>query len=402
MFRIGKFEDYKNAVKDCDHFKVYEKDDYYVINYHLSDNTTFPDPNEDGISNEEKINRILRRDCRGIIFDKEGNLIRLPYHKFFNLNEKEETNIKNVDFSRSHVILEKLDGSMVTPLVIAGHLRWATKAGITDTSMEAEVFVSTRPQYKMFSIMCLENNCLPIFEWCSRKNRIVIDYPEDNLILTAIRYFNLPQKWKGNDISGHYEPYLTMKELARVCDIPVVRCVYDGSKPIDKFIEEDIKNQEGLEGVVIRFDDGQMIKVKSEWYCQLHKMKDDLTHEKNVIRLILEEKVDDLLPFLLEDDKKRILNFQHDFLTSLHGKIGVLYECCKLIYSEMTRKEFALFDSKSYSPLEKSIIFNCWDCDKELLKEEIEKNVISIILKNLGSQSNVDKVRSLWYELKWE
>jgi RNA ligase len=233
MFEIGKFEDYKKAIADCDHFKVYEKDDYFVINYHLSDNTTFPDPNESGISTEERRNRILRRDCRGIIFDKEGKLIRLPYHKFFNLNEKEETNIKNVDFSKPHIILEKLDGSMVTPLTIAGNLRLATKAGITDTSMEAEVFIASRPQYDKFMQWSYEWYCLPIFEWCSRKNRIVVDYPVDNLILTAMRAEN-----------GKYIEYAEMKKIADSFGIPVVRCVYDGSKPVDRFIEEDIKNQE--------------------------------------------------------------------------------------------------------------------------------------------------------------
>lgn len=386
MFEIGKFEDYKKAIADCDHFKVYEKDDYFVINYHLSDNTTFPDPNEPGISEQESASRKMRRDCRGIIFDKEGNLIRLPYHKFFNLNEKEETNIKNVDFSKPHVILEKLDGSMVTPLMIAGNLRWATKAGITDTSMEAEVFVASRPQYKQFAYSCLESGIMPIFEWCSRKNRIVLDYAEDNLVLTAMRVSN----------TGDYLYYEYMKNLANLYNISVVRCVYDGEKPIDKFIEEDIKSQEGLEGIVIRFDNGNMIKVKSEWYCQLHKMKDNLTHEKNVIKLIIEEKVDDLLPFLLDEDKKRLLDFQRLFIENLKKKIYYLVNRCSQVY-KIDRKVYATSDHDDPS-LERSIIFNCWG---DPSKEKIEEAILRIISRNLGSQSNVDKIRSLWYNLNW-
>ena len=46
------------------------------------DKDTFPDPNK--LSGQDKVNAKLRRDCRGIIFDNDGNVIRKPFHKFLN------------------------------------------------------------------------------------------------------------------------------------------------------------------------------------------------------------------------------------------------------------------------------------------------------------------------------
>jgi hypothetical protein len=33
----------------------------------------------------------------------------------------------------------------------------------------------------------IDGDMTPIFEWCSRNQRIVVDYPEDMLVLTAVR-----------------------------------------------------------------------------------------------------------------------------------------------------------------------------------------------------------------------
>jgi len=45
----------------------------------------------------------------------------------------------------------------------------------------------TNKKYQQFAKWCIENRLTPIFEWCSRKQRIVIDYPEDKLVLLAVR-----------------------------------------------------------------------------------------------------------------------------------------------------------------------------------------------------------------------
>lgn len=368
-------------------FKVFEKDDYRTVNYVLSDNHTFPDPCEPGISEQEARDRAILRECRGIIFDYDGNLIRRSYHKFFNLGEREELNHDAVDFSQPHIVLEKLDGSMLTPLMVRGNMRWATKAGITDISMQAEEFVAKNPQYTRFARALVLANWMPIFEWCSRKNRIVIDHPEDQLILTAIRRFDSGEYMRHDLVEYHCEYY----------KIPLVRTVHDGKKHITKYIEEDIKDQEGIEGIVIRFNNGHMLKVKSSWYINLHKTKDDLRHEKNIIKMIMEEHIDDLLPFLIDVDKEKVEKYRQDFdyqyknvLKNLYGTIDNIKRL------NLTRKDFALSYAPRLNSLYASLVFACWDG-----KVSPEDALRVLIMKNLGSQANVDKIKPLLGNINW-
>jgi hypothetical protein len=71
-----------------------------------------------------------------------------------------------------------------------------SKMGITDVALQAEEFVGANPKYLDFASWCISNQLTPLFEWCSRKQKIVIDYPEDKLVLLAVR----------NNITGEYLP----------------------------------------------------------------------------------------------------------------------------------------------------------------------------------------------------
>lgn len=159
------------AIENRPEFSETDKGDYIVFNYHVSHEDSFDDP--------------IRRELRGLIFSPSGDVISRPFHKFFNLNEKEET--RNVDWSAPHHVLNKLDGSMIRFLKLGNTIRAATKMGLTDISAQVDEFVKTRPNYLLFVEECISLDYTAIFEWCSNKNRIVIEYPEDKLVLLAIR-----------------------------------------------------------------------------------------------------------------------------------------------------------------------------------------------------------------------
>jgi RNA ligase len=179
---INTIDDVLPAIKDRDEFIVSDKSDFIVCNYVVSEDKTFS--LEDSTNYGE-----IRRECRGLKFYPDGRIMSRPYHKFFNVNEKEETQSHLIDLSRGHKITKKLDGSMIHPVVMKnGSIRWATKMGITDVAMNAEIFIAKNPNYQQFAQYCIEHNLTPIFEWLSPKNQIVIHYSEDNLILLAIRH----------------------------------------------------------------------------------------------------------------------------------------------------------------------------------------------------------------------
>jgi RNA ligase len=199
--KLQHLDEVRAVVKDAKEFIIAEREWGFVVNYLVSGPDTFPGVHTAGGSPRMRAEatraKAIRRECRGLIFDKSGQLISRPYHKFFNVNERDETQIDRIDLGQPHVILEKLDGSMVRPVPIGDAYRLGTKMGVTDVSMQAEVWLVDHPNYDQFIRECLSNGLTPIFEWVSRKQRIVIDYPEDNLILTAIR----------NNFTGEYLPY---------------------------------------------------------------------------------------------------------------------------------------------------------------------------------------------------
>ena len=178
-------------IKDRTEFIVCEKDgDYTVINYVVQMSDTFPPVTDES--------HAILRELRGLIFKTStGEVLQRRLHKFFNVNEKDETQVSKIDFTQPHVILEKLDGSMITPVWTSDGLRWGTKMGVTQVALPVEEFVAEHPEYTLFAQHCLEMNVTPIFEWTSRKQTIVIDYPTDNLILIAIR----------DNVTGEYLPY---------------------------------------------------------------------------------------------------------------------------------------------------------------------------------------------------
>jgi RNA ligase len=186
---IDHLDDVRPAIAGRDEFIIAERDWGYVVNYMVAMTDTFP-------AIESKLDSI-RRECRGLLFHKDGRIMSRRLHKFFNVNERDETQFHGIDWNHPHVILEKLDGSMITPVVTDAGLRWGTKMGITDVGMGAELFVAENPQYQELAQWCIDNGKTPIFEWTSRKQRIVIDYEEDNLVLIAVR----------DNITGEYLPY---------------------------------------------------------------------------------------------------------------------------------------------------------------------------------------------------
>ena len=372
---INHIDDVLPAIADRDEFIVAKKDGYQVVNYAVMMEDSFPVV--------DSVEAALRRECRGLVFDLEGNLINRRFHKFFNVNERDETRYEHVDFSKPHVVLDKLDGSMVSPCIVNGHVRWMTKMGITDTAMQAETHTVRFQIYREFAEYMLKGGWTPIFEWVSRASRIVLDYPEDSLILTAIR----------NNETGRYLSWDKMIEYAEYWDMPLVTA-YDYK---DENILEIVRGLEDTEGVVIRFDDGHMLKVKADWYVLRHKSKDAITREKNVLDYIVNEKVDDVLPFLQAEDQSRLLKFQDEFWVGFNNMVAFYEGYCEQL-SRMDRKEWAVKEMperKQIDPHLPTVVFGWYD------NKPVRDTLLNIVRKSIGTQVKINQNRYLWGGSGW-
>ena len=380
--QIETIEDVLDDINGYDEIRVINKGDYTVINYAVAFENTFKWDSEDRHASS------IRRECRGLIFNKEGKLISRPYHKFFNAGEKEETQLNKINLYEPHVVLEKLDGSMIRPIYFPdGSFKLATKAGVTDIAEQAQIFVNFHKQYQKFIQYFKPFGMTPIFEWCSRKNRIVIDYPEDKLILTAIR----------DNVEGTYMKYNSMSLMAKTFSIPVVKAV-DGLavQNINLFVKQ-VREWEDSEGIVLRFDNGHMIKVKADDYVLRHKSKDQISQEKNVLQTILEDSVDDLVPLLTPEDASRLKAFQNAFWDSVTHTVmdmNDLYNAGNIMYPD--KKEFAVnFVQKMILPFHAPIMYAIRGGKPTM---EVIKEMIS---KSLTSQTKIDENRWLWGNLNW-
>ena len=207
---IQDIDQVKPLIEHKREFVLTQHDGYSIGQYLITKSDTFPP-----IKGNNALSSAILRECRGIAFDSQGKVISRPFHKFFNINEREETLLRNLDFSGGYDILEKLDGAMIRPIPLNGHYRLATKLGVSKQSLDAEVFIATRPEYDKLIRQALALNYTPIFEWCSPKLKSVVQYQQEQLTLLASRH-----NW-----TGQYLSLAQMREWVNdvAPDLPIVK-----------------------------------------------------------------------------------------------------------------------------------------------------------------------------------
>lgn len=316
----------------------------------------------------------LRRECRGLKFDLEtGDIVTRPHPKFFNVNEKPETQEYLIDWTRPHVVLDKLDGSFLTDFINrkTNVREWHTKMGNKDLSSKISHFISkTNLPYEEFCDVMRAENKTPTFEFCSRRNKIVLDYTKEELILTSIRDLH----------TGEIMSYWDMADLAGQYDIPVVKALEIKVDNIEEFLEQTYA-LEGVEGYVIRFDDGQQYKVKCHWYCETHDDRSELLTERDVWSMIVQDTLDDRLPFLDAETREQISAFSVQVNSAIQNYARELEKTIELARDTYgnDKKRFALeFMTQDFVlPYQRGIFYALWSGQdaNEVVKQYIGKNI---------------------------
>lgn len=321
---IRTIEDVLPHIEGRDEFVVAERDGYTVINYAVSMADTFD------MTGPDDVVGAMRRECRGLIFYPDGRLMSRPFHKFFNVNEREETQMHKIDLGHTHVIMEKMDGSMIRPLLVNGRLRLATKMGVTEVAEAAEKYLATRKDWAEIMIWlerCVKVGVTPIFEFIAPTNQIVISYSKPDLVLLAIRV---------NETGGYLvDQNDTPAGLTRV---PVYGSI-EGN--LADYIAR-ARMQENREGDIIRFADGHMMKIKNDWYVRIHKTMDKIRFDRHIVELILNEEVDDAIPMLPQHEADRVREFERRFADRLHSLVaGYERYYITVVASGLDRKRYA-------------------------------------------------------------
>lgn len=217
------------------------------------------------------------RECRGILFDPEGKVHHRTMHKFFNVGEKEHTRRENLDWSQLRRVMDKRDGSMITTSYYKGDLMVKSKKSFDSlVAQQARAFIEARPNYQAFIAELSALGQTPSWEWTTPRMRIVLPYDGDMLTLLHVR----------ENVTGEY---VDVTPLAHLHGIPLVDEVgLHGDALFDH-----LESLENAEGFVVQFQNGEMAKLKCEWYLKLHRTM-TFVRERDIAELVIMEQIDDL------------------------------------------------------------------------------------------------------------
>jgi RNA ligase len=200
----------------------------------------------------EKLWNEITLITRGLILDKDFNIVAKPFNKFFNLSEYLSNEIPNLPFD----VYEKMDGSL-------GILYWLNDKPYIATrgSFNSEQAIhATNILYNKYSHLFdkLDKNSTYLFEIIYPKNKIVVDYGsfDDLILLSVINNQNGDERL--DDIG-----FPIVKKYNGVCDLQKLKSLEENNK----------------EGFVVRFKNGFRVKVKFDEYVRLHKI---LTSVSNI------------------------------------------------------------------------------------------------------------------------
>lgn len=385
MFPIIKeIDDVRRYVGDHPNFVFIEGDcGNTYVDYVVQGDDTFPHMPAELL--DLNIRRVMMpRECRGIAFSSNtGYIVSRPFHKFFNLGERPETLFDALDWSKPFQAQVKLDGSMVRPIRFEGEApdwepyhRLATRKGITDVACEAELYSTFKEAGSIqgFCHIMWDRGCTPIFEWVAPNNRIVLKYDEPQLVLLGVRELQ----------SGNYLSYQRMQD-ARFYDIPIVP-LYEMNDPAQEI--EALRAMEGMEGVVLVFQDGTRVKVKTDWYAGLHRVKSRLARERDVVGMVMENTIDDALQLLTPDMRADLTDFQNRVIEVIGAYGADVRRDFEGRRAAGTRKDFAIGSAQEMHPIRRAIIFAAWDG-----KDDLDNIVRSMLQRHLGSNQMFRKVR---------
>ncbi len=256
---------------------------------------------------------ITAHEMRGLtfVFNEDGSLFNryILLKKFWNINQNEETTLNVLKDKKIKSISDKLDGSIASFIKLPnGEVVGKSKASfISEQALEINKIYKTNADIKRFVDYTLDNNLIAIFEYVSPMNKVVLDYSEPKLILLKLR----------NNISGEYID-IDSFDKSILANIDIAN--YEEIRTLEDILEE-YKTVENKEGCVIQFDDDYFIKIKTDWYFKKHRLfTESLTREDDIIRIILDEKLDDVLSQLGDSEVDK---FKREFILSIYDKINI-------------------------------------------------------------------------------
>jgi hypothetical protein len=217
-------------------------------------------------------------NCRGLILDEEGFIRGRSFKKFFSY-EQLNGQLPEGPF----IIEEKMDGSLVEVINYNGQAVVSTRG-----SFESE-------QAKLAKSLLAEQ-FLPVegetwvFELIGPDNAVVCRYPTNELVLLTVMNLDGTEQLFQRDYTTFRTPKIyTFSDLEEILNY-----------------EED-----NIEGFVLRYESGELVKIKTENYRNLHKYITGVSEKtiwehlkEGTFEQWLEQAPDETMPWIKEVQKE--------------------------------------------------------------------------------------------------
>jgi T4 RnlA family RNA ligase len=267
--------------------------------------------------------------CRGLVTDDKGNVVARPFKKFFNMEEGKHTPTKDFE------VYEKMDGSLGILFHYEGEWIFASRGSFT-----SEQATKGRELLNKYDLDILSPGYTYLFEIIYDANRIVVDYTfEDVVMLGCIKTTD------GDECDIWDDYYASPFEL-------VMR--YDSISDYSTLKEKIGDNEEGF---VVRFSNGDRMKIKGEEYIRLHKIMTEVS-TKSVWEILSNGgSMEGLLKDVPDEFYSKIKEYENELITQFK-KIKHKYEWYFSLMPKDDRKKFAVSVRETEFP---SILFAMLD-----------------------------------------
>ncbi len=328
-------------------------------------------------------------ELRGLTFVNETAFPML--HKFWNLGEKNVSEIESSLTKKVKSIQEKDDGSLIGFLILPNNKVIAkTKMGFSNefTDIANKWLLNDDNENKILSLF--NQGILPLFECVSNNHTIVLEYDWEGLKLIQARNSN----WD----------YLEVDQLQTIA----LDNKWVFEKPLTFTISELLTLKTSMadkEGFIVRFHDNSFVKIKTDWYFEKHASSEGI------------KRVNEILVGLFSNEDRTEEDFEKQFSVDILNEILTPLSITSLdelklflfktgiekdiqTYQKIFKhflKEYSLFFNytKENSLIKLTINNNIDDILPNLLPSEREKALNIQHIVNLYISNEVDNVTSI-------
>jgi len=322
---------------------------------------------------DENGNETHALELRGLSYVQNTHMDYEVYpalRKFFNIDQTPGSMIEDVQDLEIQRIQDKCDGSMIN-FVYTGN-RFLAKSKMTFSSDQAKLANTIYHNHggiQTFLRKCADGTfgrvIYPIFELVSPLNKIVLDYENTELILLQMR-----------DENGDIVDFYGSDWQDRLYDLSIpMSADLTRQNTLDNILNIKRRLSTEIEGWVVTFTNGKQIKIKTDWYFQMHKLvTENLVAENGIIEMVLNETLDDVISQVDANDPRRK-------------------------YAEAIASGFNQWFAKSMKTIERMIkLYGTYDDRKTFVEAFNDTKFFSIIMASLNRGDAEDNLKK--YMLK--